>query len=102
MGGLVVRPMKSFPYKRDGFFALYQFMFYVYILYSKSKDVFYKGFSTDIEKRLDYHNSGKSTFTSMANDWELVFSNFFEIKKEALIEEKRLKKFSVFWLREFA
>ena len=27
MGGLVVRPMKSFPYKRDGFFALYEFVF---------------------------------------------------------------------------
>ncbi len=26
MGGLVVRPMKSFPYKRDGFFALYEFL----------------------------------------------------------------------------
>ena len=92
MGGLVVRPMKSFPYKRDGFFALYKFMFYVYILFSRSKSVFYKGFSTDIEKRLDYHNSGKSTFTSMVADWELVYSKSFDIKREALQEEKRLKK----------
>lgn len=67
-------------------------MYYVYILYSKSFNLYYKGFTTDISKRLEYHNSGKSTYTSKTNDWELVFENKFETKREALIEEKRLKK----------
>ncbi|MGH2664540.1 GIY-YIG nuclease family protein [Flavobacterium sp.] len=67
-------------------------MFYVYILYSKQEDIYYKGFSTDIEKRLEYHNNGKSNFTSKANDWELRYSIAFETKTEALLEEKRLKR----------
>lgn len=67
-------------------------MFYVYIIYSKSLSVYYKGFTTELIKRLEYHNSGKSTYTSKVNDWEFVYSNSFETKREALIEEKRLKK----------
>ncbi|MCT3761783.1 GIY-YIG nuclease family protein [Elizabethkingia anophelis] len=30
-------------------------MYYVYILYSETKDVYYKGFSEDVERRLEYH-----------------------------------------------
>jgi len=30
-------------------------MFCVYILYSPSRNVYYKGFSEDVEKRLGYH-----------------------------------------------
>jgi putative endonuclease len=67
-------------------------MFYVYILYSKSLNLYYKGFTTDISKRLEYHNAGKSTYTSKTDDWELVYFDKFETKREALIEEKRLKK----------
>ena len=67
-------------------------MFYVYILYSKSSDLYYKGFTTDLEKRLENHLAGKSKYTSTKSDWVLVYSKEFEIKQEALIEEKRLKK----------
>ncbi|MFN7675835.1 GIY-YIG nuclease family protein [Flavobacterium sp.] len=67
-------------------------MFYVYILYSKSSNLYYKGFTTDLIKRLENHLSGKSKYTSTKTDWILVYSKEFEIKKEALIEEKRLKK----------
>jgi len=67
-------------------------MFYVYILYSKLFNLYYKGFTTDISKRLEYHKAGKSTYTSKAYDWELVYCDKFETKREALIEEKRLKK----------
>jgi putative endonuclease len=67
-------------------------MFYVYILYSKSSNLYYKGFTTDLIKRLENHLSGKSKYTSTKTDWILVYSKEFEIKKDALIEEKRLKK----------
>jgi putative endonuclease len=67
-------------------------MFYVYILYSKSSNVYYKGFTTNLIKRLENHLSGKSKYTSTKTDWVLVYSKEFEIKKDALIEEKRLKK----------
>lgn len=67
-------------------------MFYVYIIFSQSLNIFYKGFTSDIETRLVYHNSAKSPYTSRANDWDLVYWFGFQTKKEALIEEKRLKK----------
>jgi hypothetical protein len=43
--GLVVRPMKSFPFDWRAFLFLSRFMLYVYIIYSVSKDVYYKGFT---------------------------------------------------------
>ena len=38
------------------------------------------------------HLEGKSQFTSQTNDWELVYNKEFSSKKEAIMEEKRLKK----------
>jgi len=67
-------------------------MFYIYIIYSKAFDVYYKGFSEDIAQRLLYHNENRSRYTSNKGPWELVYSKAYETKKEALIEELRLKK----------
>ena len=67
-------------------------MFYVYIIYSKTFDVYYKGFSENESQRLLYHYENKSKYTSKKGPWELVYSKAFEIKKEALVEELRLKK----------
>ncbi|WHF52661.1 GIY-YIG nuclease family protein [Chryseobacterium gotjawalense] len=66
--------------------------YFVYILYSASLDVYYKGFSTDVNKRLEYHLDSKHKFTSQAKDWIIVYVEEFDEKKEALKEEKRLKK----------
>ncbi|WP_035646000.1 GIY-YIG nuclease family protein [Flavobacterium sp. ASV13] len=67
-------------------------MFYVYIIYSKTFDVYYKGFSEDVSQRLLYHNENRSRYTSNKGPWELVYLKAFETKKEALVEELRLKK----------
>ena len=66
--------------------------FYVYILYSASLNIYYKGFSTDVEKRLEYHLNSKNKFTSKAKDWVIVYVQEFSEKTDALLEEKRLKK----------
>lgn len=67
-------------------------MFFVYIIYSASLDIYYKGFTENLEKRIFEHQNGLSRYTSQQNDWVLVYSKNFDTKKEALIEEKRLKK----------
>ena len=79
------------------FFCFYKFRnqkmeYIVYILYSKNLDVYYKGFTQNLEQRLEDHLEGKSNFTSNAKDWILMYNKEFKTKKEALIEEKRLKK----------
>ena len=66
--------------------------YFVYILYSAELDIFYKGFSTDVEKRLMDHLESDGKFTSKVRDWKIVYTKEFEDKKPALIEEKRIKK----------
>ncbi|WP_168732745.1 GIY-YIG nuclease family protein [Flavobacterium supellecticarium] len=67
-------------------------MYYVSIIYSAQLDVYYKGFTMNPDERLKCHLEGGSELTSRASDWKLVYSKVFETKKEALIEEKHLKK----------
>ncbi|MGL4630074.1 MAG: GIY-YIG nuclease family protein, partial [Leadbetterella sp.] len=45
-----------------------------------------------LEKRILEHNEDKSRFTSGKGPWEVVYFKAFENKKDALIEEKRLKR----------
>ena len=66
--------------------------YFVYILYSESLDVYYKGFSTDVEKRLEYHLNSQHKFTSQTKDWVIVYKKEFSENSEALKEENRLKK----------
>ena len=65
---------------------------YVYIIYSTSHDVYYKGYSTDYIMRLEQHNQGKTTYTKNKGLWKLVYAEKLYSKKEALIKEKMLKR----------
>ena len=66
-------------------------MYYVYIIYSAAFDVYYKGFTEFPELRLEEHNSNKSRYTAGKGPWSLVYLQKFETKKDALVEEKRIK-----------
>ncbi|MFZ1528355.1 MAG: GIY-YIG nuclease family protein [Ferruginibacter sp.] len=68
--------------------------YWVYIIKSKLDGSYYKGFSEDPYKRLLQHNIGESTYTSGKIPWELVFLQSFTLKRDALIREKILKKYS--------
>ena len=49
-------------------------MFKVYILYSKTRNRYYVGFTGDeITSRLQKHNSHHRGFTGSAADWEVVW-----------------------------
>jgi putative endonuclease len=64
----------------------------VYILQSEVDGDYYKGVTQNIETRLLEHNSGESKFTSTKLPWILVYSKAYKLKRDALIEEKRIKK----------
>ncbi len=66
-------------------------MYYVYVLYSKKLNKRYIGYCTDLKRRLSYHNSGNSKFTSGGIHWNLVFYEAFISKKDAMKEEKFFK-----------
>ncbi|HTB31496.1 MAG TPA: GIY-YIG nuclease family protein [Bacteroidia bacterium] len=65
--------------------------YFVYILYSKSTDQFYKGQTSDINERLIRHNGHRNVFTSGGNPWVLLWKIMKETRQEAIILEKKLK-----------
>ncbi|WP_215226760.1 GIY-YIG nuclease family protein, partial [Echinicola shivajiensis] len=69
-------------------------IFKVYILYSKSIDTFYIGFSSDLSQRIDQHREHgiKGSFTNRAEDWELYFSLTCTSESQARSIERHLKK----------
>jgi len=67
-------------------------MFTVYVLYSPDHDKIYIGYTSDLEQRLLSHNKlGKKRWTIKFRPWELIFTEEFESKKEAMDREKQLK-----------
>ena len=76
---------------RDKNYKLFMHHF-VYILYSESKDIFYKGESEQPLARLEEHNKNLSRYTSNKGPWKMVYLEECENKTEALRKEKMLKK----------
>jgi putative endonuclease len=68
--------------------------FFVYIIKSLADQSYYKGFTENPIIRLERHNNGESRYTKNKLPWDLVYLECFEQKKDALIREKRLKKYS--------
>lgn len=69
-------------------------MNYVYLLRC-ADDTLYCGWTTDLEKRLSAHNSGRGAkYTRSRLPAELVYYEEYEEKSEALRRECQIKKMS--------
>jgi len=64
---------------------------YIYILYSQCLDSFYVGSTKDLDRRLQEHNRGKSTYTKRGIPWILVYKEEFENKSQAYQRELQIK-----------
>ena len=64
----------------------------VYILFSAKVNKYYVGQTDDLTARLLSHNSGLSPFTSIANDWKLVYSENFKTRSESRKRESNIKR----------
>ncbi len=70
-------------------------MYYVYMLKSIDfEDRYYTGFTEDIEKRLDCHNSGSVFHTSKYRPWKMLSYVAFDDKQKAYDFERYLKSHS--------
>ena len=68
-------------------------MWVFYILYSKTKDKYYIGFTGDsIHERLRKHNSDHKGFTGSIGDWETRYTETHLEKNEAFQREQQVKK----------
>jgi len=63
-------------------------MYYVYILYSPSKDKFYIGQTEDVEKRLSQHRIRKNLG---ADDWIIKYTEEFATRSGAVLRETEIK-----------
>ena len=68
-------------------------VFSVYIIKSSVTDQYYIGQTSDIDKRLLYHNSGYSKSTKAGIPWKLVYSENFDTRQQAMNREAELKKY---------
>jgi putative endonuclease len=69
-------------------------MFYVYFLKSHVGEHCYFGFSSDLKKRLEQHNQGKSAYTKRFMPWELVYYEAYSREDLARDRERQLKRFA--------
>ena len=70
-------------------------MYFVYIL-ECNDHTFYTGITTNLDRRLKEHNSSKlgAKYTKVRRPVKLIYSQKFNNRSEALIEEARIKKLS--------
>ena len=69
-------------------------MFYVYLIISKKYKNYktYVGYTNNLQKRLNKHNSNKGAKSTRGRIWKVIFKKKFETKKLALKYEYFLKK----------
>ena len=72
--------------------------FFVYILISKLKSsyVTYVGYTNDIKKRLNLHNTGKGAKFTRGKDWVLIYKKEYNDKSTAMKEEYKIKNDRIF------
>ncbi len=68
--------------------------YYTYLLktISPGKARTYAGYTIDLKKRLNKHNSNKGAKSTKGRKWKIVFKKIFKTKKEAMSFEYKLKK----------
>jgi len=66
-------------------------MYYVYALFAESYDRLYVGLTSDINRRIAEHNSGRVKSTKRYLPWMLFYTEEYAARIKAREQEKRLK-----------
>ncbi|NQV89460.1 MAG: GIY-YIG nuclease family protein [Parcubacteria group bacterium] len=67
-------------------------MYNVYVIKSNSHDRIYIGSSENVEERILQHNAGKTPSTKSYRPWNLIYTEAFTTRREAIIRERQIKK----------
>jgi putative endonuclease len=67
--------------------------YYVYILQSLKDNKYYIGSTSDVDKRLKFHNTGLQRSTRNRKPFKLVYKEQLPNKTDALKREKQIKSF---------
>ena len=68
--------------------------FYVYLITSKvkNKTISYVGYTNNLKKRINLHNSSKGAKFTRGKKWKLIYYKLYHTKRMAMKEEYKLKK----------
>ena len=67
--------------------------YYVYMLKSRSiKPVTYVGYTNNLKKRINLHNTGKGAKFTKGRKWILIYKEKFSSKSKAISREYYIKK----------
>ena len=66
-------------------------MFTVYVLKSTVFKKSYVGYTVDLVRRLEEHNSGKGNYTKKFMPWTVIYTEDYQNENEAKKREKYLK-----------
>ena len=69
--------------------------YFVYLLVAhlkNNKKISYVGYTNNIKKRLNFHNSGKGAKFTRGKKWKLVYYEKYDSKSNAMKNEIKLKK----------
>ena len=68
--------------------------YFVYLIgsYIKKKFITYVGYTNNLKKRINLHNSSKGAKFTRGRKWKLIYFKKYQSKKKAMIEEYKLKK----------
>jgi putative endonuclease len=64
----------------------------VYIIQSLKDGRYYVGSTSDLKKRLEYHNAGRTRYTKKYQPWVLKYFEEYETISEAVGRERNLKE----------
>lgn len=75
-------------------------MFFVYIL-KNNRDQIYIGQTSNLEDRLNRHNSDREKYTKNKGPFEIIYKEEYDTRAEAMRREKQLKSSrGRSWVRE--
>ena len=66
-------------------------MYYVYVLVSESRNYIYVGITDNLDRRINYHNSGYNKTTRAYRPFRILFTETYPSRIEARTREKYLK-----------
>ncbi len=66
--------------------------YYTYILKSEKDDRNYIGFTANLKRRLEWHNTGKNISTAHRGPFKIIYFQEFHDKKSAMDHEAWIKK----------
>ena len=67
--------------------------YFVYLIgnYRETKLITYVGYTNNLEKRVNSHNSGKGAKFTRGKNWKLIYHEKYQTRREALLRESYLK-----------